>query len=174
MKTTRHPLRPLLCLALLTALVAAPWAVAQPPGAGDGPGFDAGHRGHRGHDRLHDLRFLARFLELTDEQIEQARTLHETARDQTQPIREDLRANRGVLRELLDAEAPDPVQVGRLVLDSHDLRGQLRDTRETLFEDFQAILTPEQLEKLETFRDAREARREQRKARRMRGDRPGA
>lgn len=169
MKTTHFPLRPLLCLGLLAALVAAPWAVAQPPGAGHGPGFDAGHRDHRGHGRLHDLRFLARFLELTDQQIEQARALHESAGSQTQPIREELRATRGELKELLDTESPDPTRVGQLVLEGRDLRGELRQAREALFEDFRAILTPEQLEKLETLKEAREARRERRKARRMRG-----
>lgn len=161
-------IRSLLSLALLAALVAAPLALAQPPGPhggpgferpGDGPGFGPGHRGHRGPKRLHDLRFLTRFLELTDEQIDQARSLFEGTRELTQPIREDLRATHRELRTLLDTDAPDANRVGSLVLEMHDLREQLRQSRELAFEDFRALLTPEQLDKLETLKEARDARR---------------
>ena len=166
MKTLK--IRHALAFLLLAALVATPLALAQPPGPhggpgferpGDGPGFGPGHPGRRGPDRLHDLGFLARFLELTDEQIEQARALFEGTRELTQPVRQDLRATHRELRDLLDTEAPDATRVGTLVLDVHDLRGQLRAAREVLLEDFRALLTPEQLEKLETLKDAREARR---------------
>lgn len=180
MKTLK--IRHTFAFALLAALILTPLAVAQPPGPhggpgfegpGDGPGIGPGHHGRRGPDRLHDLGFLARFLELTDEQIEQARALFEGTRELTQPIREDLRATHQELRDLLGTEAPDATQVGTLVLDIHDLRGQLRETREALLEDFRALLTPEQIEKLETLKDAREARRPHRRDRGLGPDGPG-
>lgn len=167
----RPKLFPAIPLALLAILVLIPLAAAQPPSTDAGPGFDGpgvdrgfGPAG-RGHHRVHDLRFLARFLELTDEQVEQARALFEGTRELTRPVREDLRATAGELRELLAGEAPDPTPVGELVLEIQDLRSELREAREILFEDFRALLTAEQNEKLDTLLEARKARRERRGAR---------
>lgn len=165
----------------VAALLAAVPLVAQPqgpgggPGAGSGPGhgFAGGHGHHGGgHGFLAGRGFerLARLLDLTEEQRVQARAIHQATREQAQPIFEASRTLRGELRELLDQEAPNPTAVGETVLALHANRDELRRLHEDARARFEALLTPEQLEKLT---DLEEHRRDRRGRRGVRGSGPG-
>ncbi len=133
------------------------------PGGGfGGPGFfggaaaaegDAGGGGEGLH-RL-PLRRLAHFLDLTEAQIAEARAIFEAARTAAEPLRTARRDLAGQLREALDAAEPDPAAVGALTIALHDNGEALRAVLQGAIEDFEAILTPEQLERFEVLRDAR-------------------
>jgi len=175
---------------LLAALLALPvLALAQPPGApmgapGDrpgpgprdggfhGPGFGPGHGpgygpgyGPGGHAPLARLDFIARFLDLTEEQRQQALALREKLLEDSRALREQSRGVRADLRTELDAETPDPTRVGELTLALHQQRQELRGLAEQTLADFEALLTPEQLA---SFQKLRETRMEQRRDRRQR------
>lgn len=143
------------------ALVAALPLAAQPPAAGGGPGageaFGAAPRLHRA---------LAAFLELTEEQIEAARALRTEARAEAEPLITQLRRQGEALRALLDSANPDPAAVGQAILTLHELKGELRALRESYEADFEALLTPEQLDRFEAFKAAMRALRHGRAGRR--------
>ncbi|HSR66329.1 MAG TPA: Spy/CpxP family protein refolding chaperone [Acidobacteriota bacterium] len=164
--SSRHRMVAILSLALL---LAGGWAWAQGPGNGpQGPGIGPGGGGGffaeggpqmgRARHRAHHLGRLIRALDLSEEQQEQARAIREQARDQSQAVREEQRALRDELRTALDGESPSAEAVGAIVISLHQNRRQLRAIREQAWTDFQALLTPEQLERFEQFRENRRDR----------------
>lgn len=153
--------------AAVALLVAAPLA-AQPfggPDAGHGDGHRLHHGGH-GHLGGHGAHRLGRHLDLTEEQRTQARAIHEAARDQVRPIMEESRTLRGELRELLDQPSPDAAAVGEKTIAIHANRSEVRAVFEDAQAQFEAILTPAQLEKLRDLETRREDRRDERPDRR--------
>lgn len=170
-----RPPRPLVIA--LAALLALPvLALAQPPagaGAGDGPGFGprgARHlRGGPGHGPFYHLGFVADFLDLTEEQREQARSLREGLRESHRALRDESRALRQELRTELDAAAPDTNRIGGLTLALHQQRRQGRALAEQALADFEALLTADQLEPFQQLKQTlQERRRERRENRRQR------
>lgn len=131
------------------------------PGGGfGGPGFFGGAAQGEGEGDgggLHrlPLRRLAYFLDLTEAQITEAQAIFEAARTAAEPLRTARRDLAGQLREALDAAEPDPAAVGALTIALHDNGEALRALLQGAIEDFEAILTPEQLERFEVLRDAR-------------------
>lgn len=166
-------------LALVAALVLTPAADAQRHGGfdraerGDGPGAHhrghrehGGHRGHRGGGDILPLRALGERLELTDAQKEQARELGETFRETTQPLRQEIHAHHQELQALLDGDGASASQVGELMLEIDAARDQIAIQRDGLIEDFEEILTPEQLERFEAFQERWQERKQARHDRR--------
>lgn len=139
-------------LLLSLALVAALPAFSLPRREAFGPPEEAGHRG-----AFFPLQVLARFLELTPEQVEETTLLLEELRAAVAPRAEELADLRAELGDLLAGEAPDPAAVGHLVLDVHDLGDQIRDLRAGFEADFEALLTPDQRLRYEAFRAAARA-----------------
>lgn len=174
----------LLAVLLLPALLlATPVLLAQPPGpggGGQGPGMGPGAhgfapQGHRGPGARHGLggpAFLASYLDLTEQQKEQVRALHQERREASRPIRERMRTLRRELHTELQAEAPNTLRVGELSLALHEQRQEMRQLRQGFHEDLKALLTTEQQEALERLVNARKERREARRERRE--SRPGA
>lgn len=159
--TRKHSLpRILTVLAAALCLAAALPLMAQGPGfgPGHGPGPGAGPGAAFGpaDGQGPHLGRLAGWLELTDEQIEAARALFETVRTEAEPLRDEQKALRDELRTVLEADAPDATEVGTLVLALHDNRQEIRGLREAAWADFEALLTPEQLEKLEQLQAVRQ------------------
>lgn len=153
-------LRKLILIALACALI-APLAVAQPPddpGNGDG-GADRG----RGAALLRQLLPPAGYLQLTDEQRESLRGLVRELRDAVEPLRQEMRTLGEDLHEALNADAPDPAEIGQLTLDLRALRGQIRDQIAAFGDAFRAILDPEQQAKWDHFRELRDLRRRDRR-----------
>lgn len=122
-----------------------------------GPGFFSGAAEGDG-EGLHrhlPLRRLAFFLDLTEQQITDAQAILEAAHTAVEPLRTARRDLAMQLREALDAAEPDPTAVGELVLALHDNQEQIRAIHQGALDDFEALLTPEQLERFEVLRDAR-------------------
>jgi len=146
---------------LAAVLISMPFlAFAQPPGggpgfgAGDGPGSGARHGGGPG-DGIGRFLPPPGYLDLSDEQIEAAQGILEVARAEIEPLREEGRTNREELHALLETENPDPTTVGELMIAGRDLRHEIRDVLEGYVAEFEALLTPEQLEKWENWQELR-------------------
>lgn len=140
--------RRLLTLTFLSASLLALPLYAQPPG-GFGPGHGPFAGKGRGGERL------AKYLELTAEQQTKWDELQQQFRDSVRPLFEQQRSQAEQLRSLLDAQTPDPFEVGTLVIAQRNGRRELETAHTHLEEQLKAILTPEQLTKYEAFQAAR-------------------
>jgi Spy/CpxP family protein refolding chaperone len=128
-------------------LVGASSGGAQPP-APDGPaGWGPG--GPRG---------LARILGLTDEQKAQVQKVFEQYRPQMQALREQTRDVRTRRQEALANPQPDPMTVGEIVIEEHQLREKGRALREEMKKAIDGFLTPEQKSKQAILEEARSLR----------------
>lgn len=149
-----------LALATLLALplLAQPGPGPQggPPGAGPGgpPGTGGSPQAVHGPGGF-PLRALTAFLDLTDAQVEEARLLLEDLAAELRPLAEEARALRQELHTLLEAEGPDPAEVGALVLEIHAVGDAMRAARDDFDAAFAALLTPDQLERWEILKEAR-------------------
>jgi len=158
---TRNLPRTFLALFAALCLLATLGAFAQlangpghGPGRGPGNGQGAGF-GQGDHHAQHFGR-LARYLELTDEQIADAKAIFEDTKTQAMPLHDDVQALREELGTLLDEASPDAAAVGELVIEIHGIHEQIRDLREAAWDAFKALLTAEQLDKLEQLQAMRE------------------
>ena len=82
---------------------------------------------------------------------------------------EQQREFRQSLRTQLDLEAPDPFEVGVLVISGQDVTKEIRTNQQDFRETFQAVLTSEQLDALKEMNNRMNSR--QRPGRRS-GDSP--
>lgn len=139
-------------LGLAAALVASAALVAQAPPASGRTAKDRGAEG-----RGHRLGRMAEYLQLTDQQQASARQLFQSFAEKARSLREGQRDVREQLRAALDAPNPDPAQVGRLVIQMHGTREQVRAARQEMDKSFAALLTPEQRTKYDALKDARES-----------------
>ncbi len=96
---------------------------------------------------------MAGYLGLTDAQKAQVKALHQNARTQAQPIRQQLRQNRQDLRAAIKAGQP----VDAIAATRGKLIGELVLIRANTQEQFRKLLTPDQLAKLDQF-EARHSR----------------
>lgn len=154
----------LLILALPLLLAPPLWSQPGAPPDGAGPGApgphglfapESGPGGGRGMDHGFPLSRIARFLDLSESQLEQARSLHEELVAAARPLHEDARRLHEELRGLLNGDAPDPAAVGARVLEIHEIREQGRLLRQELEADFSALLTPAQRERWDLLKDLR-------------------
>ena len=128
-------------------------------GRGRGPG-GKGMIGMRGA-------MVAEFLGLTESQQADIKTIRKAARDQSQPIRKQLRANRKALGETVKAE--ETAKIDALATKHGKLQGQLVAIRAKTRLGLKNVLTPEQQQKWTSFQEKRKAgwekRRQQRRER---------
>lgn len=110
--------------------------------------------GRRGPDGMPER--MARYLELTEAQQQQARELFEARRPQMESLHEQMRGVHERLRAALESEAPDATLVGELTLEQLRLRQQGRAQRVEMQKAFKALLSPEQQKKAEALEAARE------------------
>ena len=136
----------------LALLLSAGTLVARPPAGGHGAARGAGPgtqidgnapRGARGPALLAP-RFLVRYLELSEQQVEETKALFEAHRDAVRPLHRELRDLHRELRGLLEGEDPDASAVGELVLEGKVLKDELRTSREVFHGDLRALLTTDQ------------------------------
>ena len=97
-------------------------------------------------------------LDLTEEQKASFKSIMQEERQASEPQREQVRAVRQQIRELLDSGKADPAEVGRLTIQAHTLGKQLREQHKLAFEKFEAQLTPEQKAKFDQMKQEREER----------------
>lgn len=143
-------------------------ALAGPPGrpgpfrGPDGPDFDAlGERLDQRAERLADA------LDLTADQRTAFDQLRDEAMAASQPKIERMRTAGEELRTLLDAGTTDAAAVGRLVIEMHQLRADVRTSREGVEQGLEALLTETQRAALKAIQETRP------RARRFEGGGPG-
>jgi hypothetical protein len=131
-------------LAISALLLVAATPICAIPQGGLGPGFGD----------LVDPPALARYLELTEEQVASALELHAATREASQPILEENRDLETQLKELLDGDSPSPAAVGEIVITVHENRKTLKAIQQQFEEDFMALLDAEQLVRYENLKEA--------------------
>jgi Spy/CpxP family protein refolding chaperone len=124
----------------LVVLLAAAVAVAQ-RGPG-GPGPNGGQIA------------LARYLQLSPDQIASWKQIHTETAEAMKPLAENARGLREQLATALDAASPDSVAVGKLAVSLDAVRDQMKALREESQSKRLALLTPEQKTKFEAFEAA--------------------
>jgi Spy/CpxP family protein refolding chaperone len=101
--------------------------------------------------RCNDLRALARALALTRDQVAATKEIYRELRSTVEPLRDEIAPLRDELEALLDGDNPSPGQVGQVVIDIDGLHDDIQAAREEADNAFEALLTPEQLEKYHVF-----------------------
>lgn len=96
-----------------------------------------------------DPRAVARYLGLSEEQRDAWRELREAEREAADPILDAIEPLREDLADLLDEASPEACAVGGIVVEIDAKRDDLRALHEEYVADFEALLTPEQLERWE-------------------------
>jgi hypothetical protein len=99
---------------------------------------------------------VARYLELSPEQVEAWMGLLDGLHRQQRPLHEQVQGLEEELKLQLQQPEPDPAAVGQLVLEIQALRGQMRFNEEDYQDAFEDLLNEEQLEKLYFLRAASE------------------
>ncbi len=94
------------------------------------------------------LETVAKFLDLSQAQVDQLKDLMEKRKADTAPLRENLRQQRENLREMMKAADPNPTPVGETYIQIHGLRQQLADAQKAFVEGFENILNDEQKARL--------------------------
>jgi len=116
---------------------------------------------------------VAEFLGLSEAQQADIKKIRTAARDQSKPIRQQLRSNRKSLGQAV--KAGDTAKIDTLATEQGTLQGQLVAIRANTRVDVKNVLTPEQQQKWTSFQEKREARWEERRQRRhQRGGAPPA
>ncbi len=123
----------------MAAVVVGASLAAWPARAVDGSG---GRRGHGPHGPGPER--VTEFLGLTDEQKASWDQMREEFHAALEPLVEQQRASADKLRQALEAEQPDPLAVGKLVVSMHQQRKQTETQHEALQQRLRATLTPEQ------------------------------
>lgn len=129
---------------VLAALLAV--ALAWPIQAGPASAAAPAHR-----PRCNDLRALAKALGLSREQVQASKVIYRELKSTVEPLREEIDPLREELQAMLDEDNPAPGQVGQVVIDIDSLRDQIDDAKEAADNEFEALLTAEQLEKYHLF-----------------------
>lgn len=141
--------RALIIASAVTALASAlPSAAQAPPGtAGTEDLCLPGAAQHR----------VAVFLELTDDQVAAWDVLIDDLESAASPVRDAIAAIQQQLDDLLAGSDPDPILVGGLVIQRHDLGQQLADIERSYVEGFESVLDDSQLGRYRFIRRAERA-----------------
>ncbi len=115
---------------------------------GVGMAAPQGSRGRTGRSLIPPQRVVEEILEITVDQLGDIDLLREEAKTTMEFLMEQQRQFRQDLRTQLDSEAPDPFEVGVLVISGRDVTNEIRTSQQDFRETFQAILTSEHLESI--------------------------
>lgn len=91
---------------------------------------------------------VARFLQLSDDQIAQWDALYRVHREAEQPLQEAIAAVQEEIEALLAAGAPDEALLGGLVIERHALGEELQAVHLSYHEGFVALLDEAQAKRL--------------------------
>jgi Spy/CpxP family protein refolding chaperone len=141
---------------LAVALAVAAVAAAAPGRRDQCPcGMTDGDGDHPVLERFHEERMehLAVFLDLTDQQVEQWRAVHESRRQAMSDRMDTMRGLHERIEDLAGAETPDAAAIGELVIEAHRLRAAAELEHQQMHEEVMALLTPEQRERFEKMRE---------------------
>ena len=157
----------LVALITIITLIIAIAAVAQPrpprgarPDANRLEGPPPGEMGGPGPGRGAVLppRALAKFLNLSDAQQDQAKAIHESHRDTIEPLIEQARANREAVRAAI--EAGNTTAAAEAMVAGEKIRAQIKAEHEKLKAAFTAILNADQKAKFAVLVEIESLRRD--------------
>ena len=111
----------------------------------------AAQRNPNGLPGCKDPRAIARYLKLSETQVNDWKELREALRAATQPLVAQLAPLHESLATELDKPSPDACTAGGFVVSADAIRDQIEALREDYIADFEALLTPEQLVKWEAL-----------------------
>ena len=138
---------------LLLAAVAAGVAVAQGPGPGPGGVPGGGPPAVQpGTDQV------KAFLALTDAQLDNLRRLRREQAESNRGTFEQIAERERALRTAMDKTAPNPTEVGQIMVDMKNLREQIRQNDAKYRTLALAVLTADQKTKLKALEDAEKLR----------------
>ncbi len=146
----------------LASILLAESAFGQFAGFGGGGGRERGPGG-KGRIGMRGA-MVAEFLGLTEAQQADIKKIRTAARDQSKPIRKQLRAKRKALGEAVKAGETSKIET--LATEHGKLQGQLVAIGAKTRVDVKNVLTPEQQQKWTSFQEKRKARWEERRQRR--------
>ena len=109
-----------------------------------------------GHGRMGA--FFGNYLNLTDTQKTQAKSIFQDAKQSAQPVRQQLMQTRQALRAAVQAN--DAAQIQQLSTSEGSQMGQLTAIRSSAMAKVYQILTPDQQQKLAQLQQARKAARQ--------------
>lgn len=96
---------------------------------------------------------IAEFLDLTDEQSEQIKTLRLAHMEQMLPIKNQIQEYRAQLQTLRTAKKADMKAINNLIDDMADLRAKQMKAREAHHQEVRSLLTDEQRIKFDLFKN---------------------
>lgn len=105
------------------------------------------------------LRDLANYLQLTPDQIAAWKAIEQESAPKMQPLHTQARDLEQQLKAAVNATPPDTTAVGKLTLDLHGVREQIRTIREDSRTKRLAVLTDAQKAKLANFEELMKLRR---------------
>src|SRR5262245_18834353 len=129
----------------------------------EGQGEFGGYRGHHGRGMRGAI---FRQLNLTDAQKAQMNQIHQSYRERTQPLRQELRAKMQALRQANQGGTFNEALATQTLTETAPLRAKLMGENFKLRQEMMAVLTPEQNAKIEQMREQFKARRAEREAKR--------
>lgn len=119
--------------------------------------------GHGGHHKrmgggphiafMHDGARLAEKLDLTEDQKEAGKKLHEEAITRSEPLMEQHHQQMEEIHSLLDAGTATATEIGEKMIAAHATGKQLRAVHEETMASFATLLTAEQRAKLEELEE---------------------
>ncbi|HXG91835.1 MAG TPA: Spy/CpxP family protein refolding chaperone [Blastocatellia bacterium] len=154
---------------VVTAALAAPFALAQQPTATDKTarhehhaGMMGGHRHHRGEI----FGFGFRNLDLTDAQKAQIKQIHESHRESLKALRDQIRAKHQELRQVTESGTFNESLAAQKLTEVAPLKAKLMAEHFKIRQETLAVLTPEQKAKLDSMREQFKERMKERRERR--------
>ncbi len=126
---------------------------------GVGMAAPQGSRGRTGRSLIPPQRVVEEIPGITVDQLGDIDVLREEAKTTMEFLMELQRQFRQDIRTQLDSEAPDPFEIGLLVISGRDVTSEIRTSQQDFRETFQAILTSEQLESLKGLHTTLNSRR---------------
>jgi Spy/CpxP family protein refolding chaperone len=96
---------------------------------------------------------IADMLDLTQEQQDAAKQIHEAAYEKAKPVMEQHHAQMEEIESLLDSGKVTAQEIGTKVIAAHATRKQLEAIHEDAMTQFKALLTDEQKAKLEKMEE---------------------
>jgi len=104
--------------------------------------------------RRSPLSVLARFLELTEDQVETTRGFLESRNGALEPLRQERAALNEEWKELISADPPDATAIGEVALELRAVREDIADVVGRTKDSFMGILDEDQQRKLRGLRRA--------------------
>jgi len=122
-----------------------------------GPGkWGHGHRGHHGDSGPGmRIKMIAEQLDLSEEQRAQARALGDSHRESTRALRDQMRDARRALGEAIHAEDSNETSIRSASAAVAAVEADMAVARAAHMKEFEALLTPEQLEELSQMKEER-------------------